>query len=286
MHEGSRKFAHTNLFPGGKKIEDLPFRKEFHKKIGRLHLDSRNGMSFGYIAHQIPTKCADMTSLSEFIKNHRSAFQYSDIYSDCGDNYLKLTINNIPLVLKIPEIWVLTTRSGSDKTNFNIKKDIIKMGLKSGNLYMQIPTGVSLDSSYKPSFDTKVILAHALGNVIMASVCKYLGINDGYVKDIETFGYSICHWHGYFNKMLVPNGVYIYGANNPPVSCSSPQSAVYALRGKFDTIISMIDSRMSYSGDIHVEPQHGVNVTFKSVQDLAEYILSNPNCTTLGNKFL
>jgi hypothetical protein len=200
--------------------------------------------------------------------------------------YIKLNLFNELLVLRAPDVWVITTRSGSNKTNFNKKSDIIKMGLVSGRLHMRFPKDVDINHEYKPSFDTKVILAHCLGNAILYEILKYNGISNTFTNTIKKFGYAICHWHGYFNKNLVPQNTIMYGRENPHVSCSSPQSAIYAIRGKFDNIISKADLLSDYCGDIHIEPHHGINVNFKSIKDLAEYILNNPDCTVLGNKYL
>ena len=286
MIQGSKLFSNTKLYPDGKNIEDLPFRKEFHKKIGRLHLDSRNGMSFGYIARQIPTIIEPAIKFDKSNIDYFNSFEHSDISTINNLNYIKITISEVSFLIKVPKVWVLTTRSGSNKTNLNPNKDIIKIGLESGKLKMQLPKDLMIDSSYKPSFDTKVILAHALGNVILAALLKKIGKCESYVNSICNYGYAICHWHGYFSRDRIPKNMISYGDTNPHVSCSSPQSAIYALRGKFDNIVKVVEFLEEYEGDIHIEPQHGINVCYKSVTDLATYIINNPECTSLGNKYI
>ncbi len=287
MIEGSKMFSNTGLYPAGKSIDELPFRRAFHKHIGKLHLDNRNGMSFGYFAYQLPSKLEDIITLKEFRKIFPSAFDHNDYYvSDKGKIYVSLSVNNEQLVMPIPDAWVISLKSGSDKTNINPQKDLIKMGLINGKLMMQWPKNTKIDNTYKPSFDTKVILAHCVGNIMIAQVFKYFNKSGDFVNQVKEIGYSINHWHGYFNPELLMKNVYVYGSNNPHVSCSSPQSAIYALEGKLTCILGNIDIMSSYHGDIHVEPHHGINVSFYSLVELAKYIQNNPESTKLGNKYL
>jgi hypothetical protein len=287
MIEGSKMFSTTGLYPAGKSIDELPFRRAFHRHIGKLHLDNRNGMSFGYFAYQLPSKLEDVIKLKNFKSNFPTAFVHDDYYTDDkGKIFVLLSINSEKLVIPIPDAWVISLKSGSDKTNINPQKDLIKMGLVNGKLMMQWPKNTKIDNTYKPSFDTKVILAHCVGNIIIAQIFRYLNRFETYVDQVQRSGYSINHWHGYFNPKLLMKYVYVYGNKNPHVSCSSPQSAIYALEGKLSSVLSDINNIPEYRGDIHVEPHHGINVSFYSLVELAKYILSNPDSTKLGNKYL
>ena len=96
---------------------------------------------------------------------------------------------------------------------------------------------------------------------------------------------AIVHWHGYINSRHIQKGWILYGANNPSVSCSALQTAIYALRQREKLIFSMIEADEEYLGDIHIEPQHGVNVTYNSIVDLANYLLSRNDISELGNKY-
>lgn len=285
---GAQIFSKTNLYPAGKKIDELPFRHNFHRLIGKLHLDNRSGMSFGFLAFQMPTKIYLLEALGEFVLEHKNAFEQDDIYIDDNKIFVLVEINSNKLVIRIPDVWVMTLRSGADKTNFNINSDLLKLGLVNGKMWMQFPKGLKIDRDYKPSFDTKVILAHAVGNGITASILQYLNDDNNFYKNLKNNGLSISHWHGYFNKKYLPPGVDYYGQNNLHVSCSSPQSAIFALDGKLNSLHNKIGTPdlSGYNGDVHVEPHHGINITFPSVIKLAQYIIDNPEATELGNKFL
>lgn len=287
MVDSSKLFIQTNLYPDGKKIDELPFRDSLHKLIGKLHLDNRSGMSFGFIAYQLPTKLIPAVEFDEFKKINKEAFVGSDYFIDNNNNLFILhKIQNVKIVLQIPDVWVLTIKSGASKTNFNPNFDLIKIGLLNGKLAMELQDGLIMDNTYKPSFDTKVILAHAVSNALLAQVAKYLNRWSNYVDNIENNGFSISHWHGYINDKYLIKNIIMYGKDNPHVSCSSPQSAVYAFSGKYENILDKILTIDEFNGDVHVEPHHGINFSYHSLVDLAKYIINNPDFTKLGNKYL
>lgn len=289
MQNGAKMFVDTKLYPAGKKIDSLAFRHNFHKLIGKLHLDNRSGMSFGFLAYQTPSTLSTIDTFYSFKAKYPHSFVGNDYFvNEKGDAHVLIKIQNHELVLQIPEVWVMTLRSGSDKTHFDPHSDLIKLGLKNGKMLMQFPKNLKISSVYKPSFDTKVILAHAIGNVLVASILEYLCKNNWFSKNIMENGSAISHWHGYFNKNYIPKGLTMYGAENLHVSCSSPQSAIYALKGKLSSFDEYIKSgnAIEYRGDIHIEPHHGINIIYPSLTGLADYILKNPEATQLGNKYL
>jgi hypothetical protein len=290
MQQGALLFDKTGLYPEGKQIDELPFRHPFHRLIGKLHLDNRNGMSFGYLAFQMKTELSVPILFEDFEKDHPKAFNDSDMFVDPTNNYIYIvcTINRKKNVLKVPDIWVMTIRSGADKTHFNRNTDLIKIGLINGKMMLQLPEGLKISKDYKPSFDTKVILAHAVGNAMIASIIQSYDRKHPFVVSVKDRGVSMSHWHGYFNNELLPTGIDMYGKENLHVSCSSPQSAVYALDGKLKSFSDKIERNelAIYNGDVHIEPHHGINITFPSLVALAQYIVDNPKSSVLGNKYL
>lgn len=290
MSTGAKLFDKTRLFPEGKKIDSLPFRDNFHKHIGKLHLDNRSGMSFGFISKQMPIKPGKILTLDETKQT------YGKYMTDASDYFIDAE-QNIHIVfeipgkgthsIQIPDVWVLTLRSGSNKTNFNPNKDLLLLGLSSkGDMWMKFPEGVKIHEDYKPSFDTKVILAHAVGNAIISSILNFLDPASEFVKKVEESGISISHWHGYFREDLVPGSCMVYGFKNLHVACSSPQSAIYALGGKLTSFMDNISNSKNYKGDVHIEPHHGSNISFLSLTELGEYLINNPEASKLGNIYL
>ena len=278
----------TGLYPTGKKIDDLPFRNSFYRWIGKIHLDNRNGMSYGFLARQLPISLSEVALLENVKIKYREHYRQEKDYFYVGTRlFLIFELNGTTkVVLQVPEVWVITQRSGSNKTHINPERDLIKMGLIAGTMRLQTPQGFRLTNDYKTSFDTRVILAHAIGNALVASLLRHINPDAPFVKQATQGGFAISHWHGYFNPESIPEGWHTHGIYNPHVACSSPQSAIYALQGKLTAFFDAFQKNEMYKGDIHIEPHHGTNMTYTSLQEFASFLKTYPTSTTLGNKYL
>jgi len=239
--KGGALLEKTGLYPKKRLVSELNFRNNFYKLIGSKYLDKRNGMSYGFIACQLPTN----------------------------------------LEKEVPDVWVLTSKSGSDKSKLNKNTDIIKVGLVEGKMIIETPLGVDIQEDYKPSFDTRVILAHAIGNAILAKEMKQKKLNWNFWRNLEKNGIAIVHWHGYIRNKNLLGKTLEYGFNNPSVSCSSAQSAIYALRDKLNCAFKAINDNSEYNCEIHIEPHHGSNIIYESVVSLANLLLRNNNISKL-----
>ena len=187
--------------------------------------------------------------------------------------------------LRVPDVWVLRQKSGSDKTHVKPKNDLIELGLSNGKMYIRSQKDSVIDNDYKTSFDTQVILSHAVGNAIIASILNHLKPSSEFLKRYLEDGISISHWHGYIHPEKVPSGWFVHGVANPHVACSSPQSAIYALDGKMNSFKESFDKNMEYKGDIHIEPHHGTNICYTSITELANYLVNKPPASVLGNSY-
>ncbi|MEK7564872.1 MAG: hypothetical protein AAB501_01375 [Patescibacteria group bacterium] len=284
--ESGSMLEKTNLYPPGKLLDSLPFRNDFYKWIGKIHLDHRNGMSYGFLARQLPTKLGSVyDSISFKNKFSKNIENFNDFFSHDNENYIIIDTAKGKICIQITPIWVLAQKSGSKKTNINPERDLIKIGLVEGKMLIQIPKRLKITPDYKPSFDTKVILAHAIGNAIIASLIRHFDPNSKFVDNVEERGLAIAHWHGYINPEMIPDGWSVYGENNVPVSCSTPQSAIFALSGKLNKFLEIFNNNKKYRGDIHIEPHHGNNICFDSLKELGQF-LSKENTSRLGNHFL
>ena len=151
-------------------------------------------------------------------------------------------------------------------------------------MLIQTPNGLVLSNDYRTSFDTRVILAHAVGNAIIASIFAFLDKTNAFAKRAVGEGFSISHWHGYIDPAFIPEGWFAHGIRNPHVACSSPQSAIYAIQGKLDVFHDALLKHEIYNGDVHIEPHHGTNIVYSSLQQLAEFFTAHPEASVLGNK--
>ena len=277
----------TGLYPAGRKIDSLKFKNYFYRWVGAIHLDERNGMSYGFVARQLPTKIPK-AELLENVKDKELAdkIRGKEIVEHNSNFFVKILAQGKELVVEVPEVWVLTSRSGANKTKLDPKKDIIKMGLKNGQMFLSLPKGFESADDYRPSFDTKVILAHAVSNAIFAGVLSYFKPESSFPKILQNSGFGLAHWHGYIDPKYISKGWAVYGQGNPSVSCSSPQTAMYAFYGKENGIINnVLENNEDYKGDIHIEPHHGTNMTFSTLLELADFLLSNKDISKLGSEY-
>lgn len=246
--------AHTS-------IEDLKYRNKFYKRIVSQYLDHRTGMSYGFMVKQLPAKitpAVTMDKAPEYLKNFD--WEKNRLIEHKGEYYTMVQQFNKNWIVKIPDVWLLSTRSGCNKTNLNPKKDILRLGLHQGNITIDTPPESNAEEC-RPSYDTYAILAHAVGNIITASLLLAIDSDSKFPETLSSKGLSISHWHGYPDKNYPLSGYIIHGDENPPVSCSTPQSAAYAFMGKLKSLELHHKTPGDYRGDIHIEPHHGTNIT-------------------------
>jgi len=244
--------AHTSL-------ESISFRNPFLKKLASAYLDKRTGMSYGFLAKQLPCLVTPAVSLADSsVYAHDINWANTPLVKIDGDVICRVSLGG-EWVVSLPAVSVLCTRSGCDKTNISPAKDLVLMSLVDGKISLETAPGVrSIEA--RPSYDTLAILSHALGNAIGASVLSAIDPTSEFARSLRNEGISILHWHGYPLQGSSPSGYVVHGESNPPVSCSTYQSAIYAILGKFSAIESAISQNSSFLGDLHIEPHHGANL--------------------------
>jgi hypothetical protein len=237
-------------------MEELEFRNPFYKRIAAAYLDHRSGMSYGFLARQ-------------------AADSYRPLWLENGkdEEEVALSIAGTVHRLRVPGAWVLTTRSGCDKSHINPATDLLLMGLHGGRVVIATPRGLKVDS--KPSYDTLTILAHAVGNRLVAALLDRVRPGSAYSAMLATQGAACAHWHGHIPPGALPPGCALYGTENPPVSCSTHQAALFALSGKLGALERSLEEGAAFEGDCHVEPHHGVNVTGPTLLRLARWALDH-----------
>lgn len=266
-------FSKAEIFPPMKELKDLNWRSHHYCMLASVFLDKRNGVSFGFLAKQLQLKLPAAEKYNYVHMN--SKFGNNDYYDDGKKLHVLLHAGKDSYVVDVPPVWVLMSRSGCEKTKLNPGRDVLKVGLIKGELLMDAPSAVSLDQDdYRPSFDTRVILSHCIGNAIVASVMKRINKKSPFVRTLEKEGLALCHWHGDLPDRVLPEGWFSHGRTNLPVLCSSFQSAIYALEGKLKVFGKSINRQVEYYGDLHVEPHHGANMTGATLRSLGKFFLS------------
>ncbi len=258
---GGKVWAKNENMMSHTSAEVVQYRNDFYRRLAQMYLDNRTGMSYGFFARQLPLNIQPAYRLADL----NSAFEAHDweaapVHEVEGTLYVHLSVNDTPYLAEVPDVWVLSTRSGCSKTNPDPHRDLVRMGLVGGKVVLETPNGIDTAADCKPSYDTITIMAHALGNALVASVLKALNPNDAFALQLGTQGLTLSHWHGYPNASDLPTGYYMHGAENPSVSCSTTQSAVYSLLGKFEALAQSLATNQPYLGDVHIEPHHGTNM--------------------------
>ena len=261
--ESGRTWADTGLMLFHTSLESLEFRSRYYQRIAAAYLDHRSGMSYGFLARQLPVPVEPATPVSVPVEDESE-----------GQSVI-VTIAGLSYRVRVPDVWVLTTRSGCDKSNVDVERDIVLMGLVNGSVVFETPRGTDMRVDCRPSYDTLTIMAHAAGNAIVACLLARMQPGAPFVSMMREGGAALAHWHGLINPAILPPGYFVHGATNPPVSCSTFQSAVYALTGKLGALEQSIRDDVPFLGDVHVEPFHGTNITGESLVSLAGWIHRN-----------
>jgi hypothetical protein len=270
---GAELFGKAGLLLSQTSIADLAFRNNKYKKIAAAYLSWRTGMSYGFLARQLQTviePALERDDAPRALKN--KPWEETDFHEIDGSLYVAVNFNGRRWLVRVPEVAVLCTRSGCNKTDLDPRRDIVKLALKDGRFIFATPREVAENGDCQPSFDTATILAHAVGNVVVASVLGRLRPQSSYYSVMNTDGLALAHWHGFLHPADLPPGYYFYGQANPPVSCSTPQAAIYALAGKLAALEKNLTEGIEYIGDVHEEPSHGTNMIGASLVGLAHLI--------------
>ena len=284
---GSNRFMETGLMNYRFTVNDIPFKKEVYRKLYSIMLDNRTSIHFGYLSRQLPPLLSEVVPLSKAEEDLNIDFGLKDYVFHNENLYVKIHLKGETLCVQVPEIQTLTSISGSDKINMKYT-DIVKMGLKNGKMSLQFEESIDpVKNNVRPSFDTKVILANAVATTLFASVLKYADPEAPYPKLLEKQGAALGHWHGYFNPDYIPRGYEIYGGDFPVFMCSAQQAAAYGFIGKANAMMKYAEEKQEheYCGDIHIEPDHGVNVTWESLNQLAYFLLSSDYVAKVGTEY-
>jgi hypothetical protein len=253
----------TDLFLFHTSLEALDFRSPFYKRIVAAYLDHRSGMSYGFLARQTAVSVQPANVLED----------RPGSLDEAADHLVTVNLAGKSYRMEIPDVWVFTTRSGCDKAHLDPRRDVLLMGLSHGRVIFETPKGLDPRIDCRPSYDTLTILAHAVGNAVVASALARIHPTTSFALEMQNRGCALAHWHGSVDRQLLPEGYAVYGDANPPVSCSTHQAALFALMGKITALNETLGKGSEFRGDLHVEPHHGVNMTGRSLVELAEWAL-------------
>lgn len=244
----SKELASTDLLPSGFKIDDVIKRKSHHDIVHWM-MNGRTGVSYGFVAYAEPPQYIGASEISE--KEWESLTPVEGFSRDelrqntIGRRYVKTKIGKEYAFKQLPDIWILSSRSGSNKTNLNLETDILRIGLKD-SLFLQLPQGKDLSGGdMKPSYDLYVMVAIALAAAL-------------YAPDLIKNGAPMVHFHGYPSiKWFESNREYCTGVHNPSVPCGTYESGVFNFLGIYN-LVNLHGSNINLAS--LVEPDHGTNI--------------------------
>ncbi len=238
--------ASTQLLPSGFKINDV-IPRQSHRDIVDWMANGRTGVSYGFVAYMEPpqyygpieataAEWHEFQPLTEFDPNELRQ-------NSVGRRYLKIKLNNQTVYKQIPDIWLVSSKSGAKKTALNLHTDVLRMGLQD-RLLLQLPEGIDpVSGDIKPSYDTYVMFAMALASAL-------------YAPDLVKNGAPMMHFHGYPNQQWFQANEYCAGVNNPSVPCGTYESGVFNFLG-MQEIVQQHGSQIALAS--LVEPDHGTN---------------------------
>jgi hypothetical protein len=247
----------TGLLPAGFKLDDAIKRKS-HRDIVDWMAKGRTGVSYGFVAYVEPPQYygeREITELTWSTLPSIPGFSSEEIrLGENGRKYLKTQIGDRYTFKQIPDLWLVSSRSGSNKTNLNLSQDIVRVGLQD-KLLLQLPQGIDpATTDIKPSYDLYVMVAIALGCAL-------------FLPDLVKNGAPIVHFHGYPDRNWFMSQEYFAGVNNPSVPCGTYESGVFNFLSLQNSVTQAGDCLILAS---LIEPDHGTNIVANDV----EYLLS------------
>ncbi|MEO0801173.1 MAG: hypothetical protein AAFY57_02710 [Cyanobacteria bacterium J06642_2] len=256
-----RELVPTGLLPDGFKLDDV-VKKKSHRDIVDWIANGRTGVSYGFIAYAEPPQYDGPIEISAAEWEQLSP--YADLSADeirqteTGRRYLKTRIKGKTVYRQIPDIWLVSSRSGSKKTALKLERDIVRIGLQD-RLILQLPQGIDSDKEdIKPSYDLYVMVAIALGAAL-------------YTPEAIEHGAAMVHFHGYPAAEWFQANEYCAGVQNPSVPCGTFESGAFNFLGMYD-VAQRTDGPATLIG--LVEPDHGTNIMASDMSYLLDRLKS------------
>lgn len=242
----SRALAPTGLFPPGFKLSEMIQRRSHRDIVDRI-VNGRTGVSYGFVAYiEAPQYVGDVEidQAQWETLTPVSGLPSAEVrQNQQGRRYAKVQVGECDRIRQIPDIWVVSARSGSDKTNLDLDRDVLRIGL-TDKLLLQCPKNVDpAAEDIKPSYDIYVMVAISLASAL-------------YTPELVKAGAPIVHFHGYPAADWFAAHEDWTGVENPSVPCGTYESGVFNFLG-----ISSFANRPSNEIRLVslVEPDHGTN---------------------------
>lgn len=274
LQAGAGVWAQGGLMNAHATLDGFTFKSPLHRLLVDAFVDHRNGMSFGFLARQLPVAFKPAVVVADAPRRGTDAAREGGALREIdGRPHLAVALAGGSFLVEVPEVSVLCTRSGCEKTRIVPESDLVRLTLSNAAVVMDTPEERTQPEDWKPSYDTYTILAGALGNCIVASLLATMGKGAMFQDAVRHEGLAFSHWHDLLAADELPPGYVWHGAENPGVSCGTHQAAIYALSGKIEALGRALERGVDYRGDVQIEPHHGTNmVGTLSLRETASWV--------------
>jgi hypothetical protein len=255
----SQALATTDLFPAGFKLKDL-IRRQSHRDIVDSIVNGRTGVSYGFVCYAEAPQYVGDREISEQIWEQLlpvAGLSREEVRQQVnGRRYIKTRIKHRFVYQQIPDLWLVCSRSGANKTDLNLEHDILRIGL-TDRLCLQVPAGIDPTTiDIKPSYDTYVMVALALAAAL-------------YAPQLIAQGAPMIHFHGYPAREWFQDQEGYGGVENPSVPCGTYESGVF----NFLSLYRLTEQAEDLVLASLIEPDHGTNIITGNL----EYLLTRLN---------
>ena len=272
-----KRIEPTGLLPPGFKLASA-IKSKAQKDFIDWIVDGRTGVSYGFVAYgEEPQYCGEKEVSRQEWQCFSSVegFDFHEVRQNKqGRWYVKTILGTQTTFKQVPDLWFVSARSGSDKTNLNPERDILRVGLIQGQFILQLPKGIDLTTAdIKPSYDIFVMAAIVLGASLYMP------------KLIEKSGLPMFHFHGYPSVEWFDFGEYVAGIKNPSLPCGTYESGVLNFLAMHVLAIQHEDNVKLAS---LVEPDHGTNMISNDSEYLIDRLIAGckREQIELGGKYL
>ena len=160
-----RDLADTSLFPPGFKLAKAIARQSYRDIVDTI-VNGRTGVSYGFVAYIEPPQYVGPVDIDRHRWDELQAvegFAYEEVrQNEGGRRYVCLEQSGDYRYRQLPDIWLVSARSGANKTDLSLSQDVLRIGLTT-RLILQRPTDCQTESiNLKPSYDVFVMVAIAL----------------------------------------------------------------------------------------------------------------------------
>ncbi|WP_110970559.1 TubC N-terminal docking domain-related protein [Pseudomonas huaxiensis] len=244
--ELSQRLAPGGLFPTGSAFSSI-IRRRSRRDIFDQMADGRAGVSYGFVAWLEPPRFAEGdrvidTQAWETLApiEHLPSTHIRQAAS--GHWYVKLEIKGERACVQVPDLWLLSSRSGADKTALT-PADVVRVGLSKGRFHLQQADHHPSGAPLRPSYDLYVMFAVAMAAALHAPAL------------LERGG-PLIHFHGYPAPDWFEQGEFCAGTLNPSMPCGTLESGVFNFLAMADIVQRHESSKLIAIA----EPDHGVNI--------------------------